>query len=102
MNVIIFGAAGGIGRHAVKHALAKGYQVTTYLRTNLFTCSAADTLIIVLKTLYRYGTGILSGRRITVRVVLPVFTAAPNRQFNMEEKQKKLGDIQILIYSGKQ
>lgn len=55
----------------------------------------------VLKTLYRYGMGTLSGRRITVRVVLPVFTAAPNRQFNMEEKQKKLGDIQILIYSGK-
>lgn len=32
MNVLIFGAAGGIGRHAVKHALAKGYQVTAYLR----------------------------------------------------------------------
>lgn len=32
MNIIIFGAAGGIGRHAVKHALAKGYQVTAYLR----------------------------------------------------------------------
>lgn len=32
MNVIIFGAAGGIGRHAVKHALSKGYRVTAYLR----------------------------------------------------------------------
>lgn len=32
MSVLIFGAAGGIGRHAVKHALAKGYQVTAYLR----------------------------------------------------------------------
>lgn len=32
MNIIIFGAAGGIGRYAVKHALAKGYQVTAYLR----------------------------------------------------------------------
>ena len=32
MNVIIFGAAGGIGKHAVKHALAKKYQVTAYLR----------------------------------------------------------------------
>lgn len=32
MNVIIFGAAGGIGKYAVKHALAKGYQVTAYLR----------------------------------------------------------------------
>ena len=32
MNVIIFGASGGIGKYAVKHALAKGYQVTAYLR----------------------------------------------------------------------
>ena len=32
MNIIIFGAAGGIGKHAVKYALAKGYQVTAYLR----------------------------------------------------------------------
>lgn len=32
MKVIIFGAAGGIGKYAVKHALVKGYQVTAYLR----------------------------------------------------------------------
>lgn len=32
MNVIIFGASGGIGKWAVKHALAKGYNVTAYLR----------------------------------------------------------------------
>ena len=32
MNVIIFGAAGGIGRHAVKHALRLGYKVSAYLR----------------------------------------------------------------------
>lgn len=32
MKVIIFGAAGGIGKYAVKHALAKGYEVTAYLR----------------------------------------------------------------------
>ena len=32
MNVIIFGAAGGIGKYVVKHALAKGYQVTAYSR----------------------------------------------------------------------
>lgn len=32
MNVIIFGAAGGIGKYAVKHALTHGYQVTAYLR----------------------------------------------------------------------
>lgn len=32
MNIIIFGAAGGIGKYAVKHALAREYQVTAYLR----------------------------------------------------------------------
>lgn len=32
MNIIIFGASGGIGKFAVKHALAKGHNVTAYLR----------------------------------------------------------------------
>ena len=32
MNVIIFGATGGIGRWALKHALEKGYNVTAYVR----------------------------------------------------------------------
>lgn len=32
MNVIIFGASGGIGRYAVKHAVEKGYSVTAYIR----------------------------------------------------------------------
>lgn len=32
MNVIIFGASGGIGKWATKHALAKGYNVTAYVR----------------------------------------------------------------------
>ena len=32
MNIIIFGTAGGIGKYAVKHALAKGCRVTAYLR----------------------------------------------------------------------
>lgn len=32
MKVIIFGAAGGIGKWAVKHALLKGYEVTAYVR----------------------------------------------------------------------
>lgn len=32
MNVIIFGATGGIGKWAVKHALEKGYYVTAYAR----------------------------------------------------------------------
>ena len=32
MKVIVFGATGGIGKWAVKHALAKGYDVTAYVR----------------------------------------------------------------------
>lgn len=32
MKVIIFGAAGGIGKWAVKHTLLKGYEVTAYVR----------------------------------------------------------------------
>lgn len=32
MKVIIFGASGGIGKFAVKHALEKGYEVIAYLR----------------------------------------------------------------------
>lgn len=32
MNVIIFGAAGGIGKWAVKHALQNGHHVTAYVR----------------------------------------------------------------------
>lgn len=33
MNVIIFGATGGIGKWAVKHALLKGYEVTAFVRS---------------------------------------------------------------------
>jgi len=33
MNIIIFGATGGIGRHALKHALIKGHSVTAYVRS---------------------------------------------------------------------
>lgn len=32
MNVIIFGATGGIGKWAVKHALQRDYHVTAYVR----------------------------------------------------------------------
>lgn len=32
MNVLIFGATGGIGQWAVKHAKKKGYHVTVYIR----------------------------------------------------------------------
>ena len=33
MNVIIFGASGGIGKQAVMYALQKGHHVTAYLRS---------------------------------------------------------------------
>ena len=32
MKIVIFGATGGIGRHAVRHALEKGYEVVAYVR----------------------------------------------------------------------
>ena len=32
MNVIIFGATGGIGKWVVKHSLEKGYYITAYVR----------------------------------------------------------------------
>lgn len=32
MKIAIFGAAGGIGKFAVKHALEKGYEVNAYIR----------------------------------------------------------------------
>ena len=32
MQITVFGASGGIGKHAVEYALEKGYFVTAYLR----------------------------------------------------------------------
>lgn len=32
MKIIIFGATGGIGQHVVKYAIAKGHEVTVYVR----------------------------------------------------------------------
>lgn len=32
MNILIFGATGGTGRHVVMQGLAKGYQITAFVR----------------------------------------------------------------------
>ena len=47
MKVIIFGATGGIGKHAVKHALDKGYDVTAFVRNAAKVEEKADNLKIV-------------------------------------------------------
>lgn len=38
MKVLIFGATGGIGKWAVKHALMQGHEVTVFVR-NASKCS---------------------------------------------------------------
>ncbi len=47
MKVLIFGATGGIGKHAMKHALDKGYDVTVYVRNAKKITSDAENLTIV-------------------------------------------------------
>lgn len=47
MNVIIFGATGGIGKWAVKHALEKGYHVTAYVRNKQKMVIHDDKLAVV-------------------------------------------------------
>jgi len=32
MKIIVFGATGGVGRHVVKQALEKGFEVTAFVR----------------------------------------------------------------------
>ena len=46
MNVLIFGATGGIGRWAVKHAQRRGYNVTAYVR-NASKMSGCDDVAVV-------------------------------------------------------
>lgn len=33
MNIVVFGASGGVGQHVVRHALAGGHEVTAFVRT---------------------------------------------------------------------
>ena len=47
MKIIIFGAGGGIGKHAVTHALNKGYEVTAYLRNPEKLSARAENLTVV-------------------------------------------------------
>lgn len=46
-NIIIFGASGGIGKHAVEHALNENYNVTAYLRNPFKLDIAHDSLKVV-------------------------------------------------------
>lgn len=54
MNVIIFGATGGIGKWAVKHALEKGYNVTAYVRNKQKMTVKDDKLTVVQGEIYDY------------------------------------------------
>ena len=54
MNVIIFGATGGIGKWAVKHALEKGYHVTAYVRNRQKMTNRDDKLTIVQGEIFDY------------------------------------------------
>lgn len=47
MNVIIFGATGGIGRWAVKHALLRGHRVTAYVRNPQKIMEISDKLTVI-------------------------------------------------------
>lgn len=55
-KVIIFGANGGIGKHAVKHALDRGYLVTAYLRSPEKLELQHENLTIVKGTIDDYKT----------------------------------------------
>lgn len=35
MKIIVFGATGAVGRHVVKQALEKGFEVTAFVRNGL-------------------------------------------------------------------
>ena len=56
MNVIIFGASGGIGKWAVKHALANGYHVTAYVRNPQKMTTQDDNLTVVKGEISDYET----------------------------------------------
>lgn len=46
MKIVVFGAAGGIGKYAVQHALKKGYEVIAFLRDPAKLTIAHEKLVI--------------------------------------------------------
>lgn len=54
MNVIIFGATGGIGKWVVKHSLEKGYHVTVYVRNKQKMTIHDDKLAVIQGEIYDY------------------------------------------------
>ena len=54
MNVIIFGATGGIGKWVVKHSLEKGYHVTAYVRNKQKMAIHNDKLAVIQGEIYDY------------------------------------------------
>ena len=55
MNVIVFGATGGIGKWAVKYALEKGYHVTAYVRNKQKMTVKDDKLTVVQGEISEYN-----------------------------------------------
>ena len=55
MNVIIFGATGGIGKCSVRHALDKGYHVTAYVRNKKKMTIQDNKLTIVQGEIFDYN-----------------------------------------------
>ena len=47
MNIMIFGANGGIGKWAVKHALQNGHNVTAYVRDSSKTSNQDKNLTVI-------------------------------------------------------
>ena len=46
VNVLVFGAAGGIGKWVVEHARSKGYEVTAYVRNAAKLAGRSDVRVI--------------------------------------------------------
>ena len=54
MNIIVFGATGGIGKWVVKHSLKKGYYVTAYVRNKQKMAIHDNKLTVIQGEIYDY------------------------------------------------